>query len=241
VDLEQAHGAREGRRVITLDFRLGQGAFVLEMHEALAGRVTAIVGHSGAGKTTALDAIAGLRRPSSGTIALGERTLFSSQSGIDVPVHRRRVGYLTQDVSLFPHRSVRNNVLYGRRDGQRLSLDAVAAMLEIGPLLDRGVSQLSGGERQRVALARALMSSPGVLLLDEPLAAVDVDLRRRIIPYLERVRDELSVPIVYVTHARDEVKALADYVIVLERGRVRRSGPAADVLQSPFEEALTGT
>jgi molybdate transport system ATP-binding protein len=227
--------------VIALDFRLDQGTFVLEMHETLAARVTAIVGHSGAGKTTALDAIAGLRRPSSGTIEVDGRTLFSSQAGIDVPVHHRRVGYLTQDVSLFPHRSVRSNVLYGRRAGQRLSLDAVAGMLEIEPLLDRGVSQLSGGERQRVALARALMSSPGVLLLDEPLAAVDVELRRRIIPYLERVRDELSVPIVYVTHAREEVRALADYVILLERGRVSRSGPASDVLRSSFGELLTGT
>jgi molybdate transport system ATP-binding protein len=241
VAVQQAYRAHEDRRVIALDFRLDQGTFVLEMHEALEGRVTAIVGHSGAGKTTALDAIAGLRRPSSGTIAVDGRTLFSSESGINIPVHRRRVGYLTQDVSLFPHRSVRSNVLYGRRDGQRLSLDAVVGMLEIEPLLDRGVSQLSGGERQRVALARALMSSPGVLLLDEPLAAVDVELRRRIIPYLERVRDELSVPIVYVTHAREEVKALADYVILLERGRVRRSGPASEVLRSPLEEALTGT
>ena len=116
--------------------------------------------------------------------------------------------------------SVRRNVLYGRREGQKLSLDAVAAMLEIAPLLHRAVPQLSGGERQRVALARALMSAPAVLLLDEPLAAVDVERRRRILPYLERVRDDLRVPIVYVTHDPAEVRQLANEVVVLEDGRV---------------------
>ena len=137
---------------------------------------------------------------------------------------------MAQDVSLFPHLSVRRNVLYGRRPGQRLELATVAAMLEIEPLLDRAVTQLSGGERQRVALARALMSSADVLLLDEPLAAVDLELRRRILPYLERVRDQLRVPIIYVTHSREEVQALADFVIVLERGRVARSGSPREAL-----------
>jgi molybdate transport system ATP-binding protein len=216
--------------VIELDFRLSQAAFSLELHERLPGSITALFGPSGAGKTTTLEAIAGIRRPSSGTIAIGERVLFSTVRRIDVPVHKRHVGYVAQDVSLFPHLSVRRNLLYGRRPGQRLELSTVASMLEIEPLLDRGVTQLSGGERQRVALARALMSSADVLLLDEPLAAVDLELRRRILPYLERVRDELRVPIIYVTHAREEVHAIADFVILLERGRVVRSGSPAEAL-----------
>jgi molybdate transport system ATP-binding protein len=216
--------------VIRLDFALAQGGFLLEVRETLAGRITALFGPSGAGKTTTLEAIAGLRRPVRGTIVVNERVLFSSATRVDVPVHQRHVGYVAQDVSLFPHLSVRRNVLYGRREGQRLSLSTVTAMLEIEPLLDRGVSQLSGGERQRVALARALMSSADVLLFDEPLAAVDLELRRRILPYLERVRDELCVPIIYVTHAREEVHTLADFVIVLERGRVMRSGTPAETL-----------
>jgi molybdate transport system ATP-binding protein len=216
--------------VIQLDFTLSQAGFSLELHERLSGSITALFGPSGAGKTTTLEALAGLRRPASGTIAVGDRVLFSSTRGVDLPVHQRHVGYVAQDVSLFPHLSVRRNVLYGRRPGQRLELATVAAMLEIEPLLDRGATQLSGGERQRVALARALMSSADVLLLDEPLAAVDLELRRRILPYLERVRDELRVPIIYVTHSPDEVHAIADAVIVMDNGRVVKSGPPRQVL-----------
>ncbi len=215
--------------MIQLDFTLVQGAFTLEIRERLDGRVTALFGPSGAGKTTALDAIAGLRTPRTGTIVLGARTLFSSETRVNVPPQSRHVGYVTQDVALFPHMNVRRNVLYGRRPGQKLALETVTRMLEIDGLLDRPVATLSGGERQRVALARALMSAPELLLLDEPLAAVDVDLRRRILPYLERVRDELGVPIVYVTHARDEVLRLADRVVLLEQGRARASGDPAEV------------
>jgi len=206
--------------VILLDFTLRQGTFSLEIHERLTARVTALFGPSGAGKTTILDAIAGLRRPDTGSIAIDSWVLIDRSTGVDLPPHRRHVGYVAQDVALFPHMTVRQNVLYGRREGQKLALETVASMLEIPDLLDRRVPQLSGGERQRVAVARALMSAPQVLLFDEPLAAVDVERRRRIWPYLERVRDDLGVPIVYVTHDPVEVERLADQVVQIENGRV---------------------
>ena len=206
--------------MITLDFTLQQGSFVLELHEQLNGGITALFGPSGSGKTTTLDAIAGLRGPRVGRIAVGDHVLFDRSHGVDLPPHGRHVGYVPQDTALFPHMNVRRNVLYGRRAGQKLSLDVVVRMLEVGQLLDRRVPDLSGGERQRVALARALMSAPDLLLLDEPLAAVDVERRRRILPYLLRVRDDLGVPVIYVSHDRAEVDQLADRVVVLDDGRV---------------------
>jgi molybdate transport system ATP-binding protein len=218
--------------VISLDVLLRQGSFTLEIRARFDARITALFGPSGAGKTTVLDTIAGLRRPSSGSIRLGSRVLYDSAAGIDLPPRHRHIGYVAQDVALFPHMSVERNVLYGRRAGQRLSLETVTTMLEIAPLLGRRVPQLSGGERQRVALARALMSAPELLLLDEPLTAVDVERRRRILPYLERVRDELRVPIIYVTHDVSEVRQLAEHVVVLENGRVIGEGPAGTALLS---------
>jgi molybdate transport system ATP-binding protein len=206
--------------VIILDFQLVQGSFTLNLTLHLDHPITALFGPSGAGKTTVLDAIAGLRTPRSGSIRINDRVLFDSGRAVNVPAHSRHVGYVAQDVALFPHMSVRRNVLYGRRKGQRLSLDTVTRMLEIEALLDRDVPQLSGGERQRVALARALMSAPELLLLDEPLAAVDVERRRRILPYIERVRDQMRIPIVYVTHDHAEAAELSDEVIVLEQGRI---------------------
>jgi molybdate transport system ATP-binding protein len=206
--------------VIDLDIELAQGSFVLAAKVQLDARATALFGPSGAGKTTILDAIAGLRAPTRGSIVVNGRVLFSSGPAVNLPPHHRHIGYVPQDVALFPHMLVRGNLLYGRHPGVSPDLGRVVGMLEIDALLGRRVTELSGGERQRVALGRALMSGPSLLLLDEPLAAVDVPLRRRILPYLRRVRDELTVPIIYVSHDRDEIDELADVVVNIEGGRV---------------------
>ena len=227
-------GGDEGSVVI--DIRLRAGAFSLDLRETIAARTVALFGPSGSGKTTTLDAVAGLRRPDAGVIRIGRHVLFDSRRGVDVPPYDRRVGYVPQDLALFPHLDVRRNVLYGARDGARAlePSDAgapVLEILEIDALLPRPVGGLSGGERQRVALARALMTDPDLLLLDEPLTALDIGLRDRILPYLERVRDRIGTPTIYVSHAADEVRRLADHVVVLEAGRAVRSGAPAEVLR----------
>jgi molybdate transport system ATP-binding protein len=211
------------RRRMSLEVFLRQGVFTLEIHEHIDARVVALFGPSGAGKTTVLEAIAGLRTPERGVIRIGARTLFDSSEGVDLPAHERRVGYVPQDLALFPHLNVRRNILYGADAGGWQRLNQVVGMLELDSALDRNVTTLSGGERQRVALARALMASPALLLLDEPLAALDRGLRDRILPYLERIRDELAIPMLYVSHAEMEVRAVADWIVVLDAGRVTRS------------------
>jgi molybdate transport system ATP-binding protein len=217
---------------LRLDFVLRQGDFTVDIHERPDARVVAIFGPSGSGKTTVLEAIAGLRQPAGGSIEVAGRTLFCSARGIDLPARDRGIGYVPQDSVLFPHMNVRHNILYGAHRGHAVALGLVLEILEIESLIDRRVASLSGGERQRVALARALMSSPGLLLLDEPLAALDLSLRRRIVPCLDRIRDELAVPMVYVSHDAAEVSAIADHVIVLARGRVAASGAPASVIRS---------
>jgi molybdate transport system ATP-binding protein len=214
---------------ITLDLTLRQGDFTLELHERFDATAVALFGPSGSGKTTILDVIAGFRAPDRGEISIGSHVLFSSDRGIDVPCRDRMVGYVPQDVAVFPHLGVRANILYGAKRGRPASLDRVVEILEIGVLLERSVDRLSGGERQRVALARAIMSSPEVLLLDEPLTALDASLRRRIIPYLQRIRDELRVPILYVSHDEEEVRLVADWVLEVANGSVVTSGTAAAV------------
>src|SRR5690606_10285218 len=179
-------------------------------------RIVALVGPSGAGKTTVLNAIAGLVRPRSGHISVDGRVLFDSARGIDLPAHRRRVGYVFQDARLFPHMDVRANLLYGRHGarGQARSfeLDSVVELLGIGALLARRPGNLSGGEAQRVAIGRALLSQPELLLFDEPLSALDEARREELIPYLQRVRDEVRLPMLYVSHHPDEVRRLAEAV-----------------------------
>jgi molybdate transport system ATP-binding protein len=206
-----------------LDFTLRQGTFSVEVSERTDARALALFGPSGSGKTTIIEAIAGLRTPHRGRIAVGGRVLFSNEAHVNVPARSRRVGYVPQDVLLFPHMDVRENVLYGAHRGIT-DLAALMDLLELGELMTRRVNSLSGGERQRVALARALMSNPDVLLLDEPMAAVDLPRRRRILDALLRIRDELHVPLVYVAHSPDEVARIADWVLVLEAGRVVSKG-----------------
>jgi molybdate transport system ATP-binding protein len=191
--------------------------------------LTAIVGPSGAGKTTLLHVIAGLTRPDEGRVVLGDDILVDTARGVFVPADRRRIGYVTQDSRLFPHLSVKRNLTYGQwftpPAARRLSLGTVVEMLDLAHLLGRRPGRLSGGERQRVALGRAPMTSPRLLLLDEPLAAVDVARRQDILPYLDRLRQELALPTLYVTHAIEEVSARAETVIALDEGRVVSSRP----------------
>jgi molybdate transport system ATP-binding protein len=213
--------------------RLPLAPFTLEADASLGGRVTAIFGSSGAGKTSLLELIAGLRRPAAGRIVVDGVTLTDAAAHVFVPPHRRAIGYVPQEGALFPHLSVRRNLLYGcRTDETRpagLTLGHVSEVLEIAPLLERDIATLSGGEKQRIALGRALLASPRLLLLDEPLAGLDVPLRERLVPYLARVRDEFAVPMLYVTHSPDEIMALCDDVLVLHRGRIEQRGRPQDL------------
>jgi molybdate transport system ATP-binding protein len=200
--------------LIVRDLVLPLAEFTLDVSATLSGGATALYGPSGAGKTTLLELIAGIRRPRSGFIEINGRVM--NDTGTFVPPRERRVGYVPQDDALFPHLTVRRNVFYGGDS----NADDVIDALEIKPLLDRGVQRLSGGERKRVALARALVTRPDVLLLDEPLAGVDLPLRDRVLEYLLRVRDQFPIPTVYVTHHMQEAEAICDEIVVLERGRV---------------------
>jgi len=206
--------------------------FTLAADVVLRSQVTGIFGPSGAGKTSLLDLIAGLRPPRSAFIQLDDFIMTDTSAGVQVPTRHRRVGYVPQDLALFPHLSVERNLLYGYRGssagGGLFDYEHVARVLEIEPLIPRSVHHLSGGEKQRVALARALLASPRLLLLDEPLASLDTGLKSRIIPYLARIRDEFHLPMLYVTHDWAEVKALCQEVLMLERGQFVRRGVPAD-------------
>ena len=205
--------------------------FALDVAFEAPPGLTALVGPSGAGKTTVIHAVAGLLRPDAGGIELGGRTLLDTDRGLDVPPHLRRVGCVFQDARLLPHLTVRRNLLYGRwfaprggPDGPGPELEETADLLGIAHLLHRRPAALSGGERSRVALGRALLARPRLLLLDEPLAALDEARKAEVMPMLERLRDEARVPILLVSHAPAEVTRLATRVVRLERGRVAAGG-----------------
>lgn len=214
--------------------RHGQGDFRLDVAFETGGGVTALFGPSGAGKSSIVAAVAGLLEPDEGRIVLDGTVLTDTDSRIFAAPHQRRAGLVFQDARLFPHMHVKNNLLYGwRRATQKADageIDRIVAMLGLEPLLARRPHNLSGGEKARVALGRALLSSPDILLLDEPLASLDAARRGEILPYLERLRDEARVPMLYVSHVVDEVARLADHVVLLERGRVIGQGNAATCL-----------
>jgi molybdate transport system ATP-binding protein len=204
---------------LTLDVTMRQQSFQLQVRESASVEVLGLFGPSGSGKTSLLEAIAGIRTPDEGEIRVGDRTLFDSHARINVPARDRRIGYVPQDALLFPHLDVTANIRYGSR-GAVEAFDGLVDILELEPLLDRRVQMLSGGEKQRVAIARALMTKPSILLLDEPLAAVDRERRDVILPYVLRIRRELHVPLIYVTHDSEEMSSIADRVLTLDGGRV---------------------
>ena len=222
---------------LVVDIRHRLAAFSIDASFACDRGVTALFGRSGSGKTSLVNIVAGLSKPDTGRITLEDDVLFDSESGIFTPAHRRRFGYVFQEARLFPHLSVRRNLGYGRwfsgRSSKGPQFERIVDLLGIGALLDRSPANLSGGEKQRVAIGRALLSNPRLLLMDEPLAALDEERKAEILPYLERLRDEADMPIIYVSHSVAEVARLAGKVVILEHGRVSAAGDAAAMLSLP--------
>ncbi|TCD11378.1 molybdenum ABC transporter ATP-binding protein [Oricola cellulosilytica] len=217
---------------LAVDFRTRAGSFILEGAFETDRGITAIFGKSGSGKSTLLRTVAGLVRPERARIRLDGRFLDDTAAGIRIAPRHRRIGFVFQDDRLFPHLSVRGNILYGARRNETLTEPAsrhVIDMLGLGALLDRRPGTLSGGERKRVAIARALLSSPDILLMDEPLSSLDHARRNRVMPYLERVRADTGIPLLYVSHEIDEVARLADTLVILSDGRIADYGETADL------------
>lgn len=211
-------------------FGLTLGNFRLDASFDAPGQgVTALFGNSGSGKTTVLRCLAGLERSPDGLLAVNGEVWQDEKIGVFLPTHRRPLGYVFQEASLFPHLNVRRNLEYGWKRipaaERRVSFEQAVELVGIGQLLDHSPAHLSGGERQRVAIARALLSSPRLLLMDEPLAALDLASKKDILPYLERLHDELSIPVIYVSHSPDEVARLADHMVLMDKGKTVANGP----------------
>jgi len=217
---------------VEIQHRLGR--FALDVGFASGAGLTALFGRSGAGKTSVVNIIAGLIRPERGRVVVDGNVLLDTARGIFVPMHRRRIGYIFQEGRLFPHLTVRQNLLYGRwfsrRGGRQATIGEVGALLGIEHLLDRRPGALSGGEKQRVAIGRALLANPRLLLMDEPLAALDTPRKDEILPYIEKLRDEAGIPIVYVSHAIAEVTRLATTMVLMSEGKVDAVGPVTELM-----------
>jgi len=219
--------------MLELDFSQQLGDLTLQVTQNLPAQgITAIFGLSGAGKTSLINAIGGLTKPETGRIALNNRPLFDADKGICLPPEKRRIGYVFQDARLFPHYRVQGNLQYGMAASMRGQFDSIVALLGIGPLLNRFPLTLSGGEKQRVAIGRALLTAPEILLMDEPLAALDLPRNRELMPYLETLAKEVNIPILYVTHSLDEILRLAEKVLVLDNGSVLAMGDLEEVWAS---------
>ena len=234
---ESTGPGRDMNGVFRFSFTRTQGDFSLEVAGDFGPGITALFGPSGSGKTTLLNCLAGLLKPDDGEIVLYGRDLYRGSPNMFVPPEKRRIGLVFQDGALFPHMSVSGNIMYGRartpEADRRVDVDHVVELLGLRPLMDRSPESLSGGERQRVAIARALAMSPGLLLLDEPMASLDARLRGVVLSYLRRVHDDLGIPMIYVSHSISEVLALADDALVLSGGRVVASGRPSRVLLDP--------
>ena len=228
--------------MIEIEVEKQQGTFRLGAQLALPETgISALFGRSGAGKTTLVNMLAGLVRPDRGRIAVAGELLFSSERGIDLPPERRRLGYVFQEGRLFPHYSVRGNLIYGaRRGAARIDFDAIVALLGLAALLERRPGDLSGGEKQRVAIGRALLAAPRLLLMDEPLASLDAPRKAEILPFIERLRDELHVPVIYVSHAMEEIVRLADTLVLLSDGKVAAVGSVEELTSRLDLRPLTG-
>ena len=216
--------------------RLPLAGVVLEIDATFDRPITGVFGASGSGKTSLLELITGLRRPIAGRVQMDDKVLFDAGVPLHLPPRFRRIGYVPQDLALFPHLSVRANLLYGHRrqfeENSSFTLPHVAEVMEISALLERNVTSLSGGEQQRVGFARAILSAPRLLLLDEPMSSLDARLKARLIPFLHRIRDEFRIPFVLVTHDASELIALCDEVLVLERGRLVERGAPGKILHA---------
>ncbi len=230
--------------MLEVDVSRTLGSFDLAARFSAGRGITALFGRSGVGKTMLVNMLAGLDRPDTGRISINGQVLFDGKANIDVAPEKRRLGYVFQESRLFPHMSVRGNLTYGMNlvaaSERRVDFDTVVSLLDIAPLLERRPHNLSGGEKQRVAIGRALLASPRLVLMDEPLANLDAARRAEILPFIESLRDELDIPVVYVSHSMDEIVRLADTVVLMTKGRVAASGPVEEVLSRLDLRPLTG-
>ncbi len=230
--------------MLDLSIRRRQGDFTVELDLAAGPGVTALFGRSGSGKTSVINMVAGLSRPDCGRISVDGKVLFDTAKGINLRPEARRLGYVFQDGRLFPHLSVKGNLLFGRDRlpvaERRVAFDDVVAVLGIGALLDRRPAKLSGGEKQRVAIGRALLASPRILLMDEPLAALDGARKDEVLPFIAQLSRQFAIPILYVSHAMDEVLRLADTLVLMDAGRAAAIGTVEDLLARVDLRPLTG-
>lgn len=231
--------------MIDIDFQRTQGQFNLQVKCVIDAPVAGLFGPSGAGKSTLLGMIAGLISPNIGHLIINGEYLFDAERNVNIPLHQRRIGTVFQDSRLFPHLNVRDNLNYGfnllPQKNRRLGFSQVVELLEIGQLLAQKPHQLSGGEKQRVTLGRALLTSPRLLLLDEPLASLDMRLKQQILPFLKRVKDEIDIPMIYVSHAIDEILYLTSQLMILDKGKLLAYGKFNDIIVEPNVLAMASS